>query len=152
MCKEKPSLRLGAKPPFRISLFKVRSSVSPPKKKKLRIIVPQPVPLDSLGLLTLSCWAPFHEISVRKDMSRIFIPQVNSLPQVGRRAEGDDAKNEKSSLLKCRQGEKSKETLIPAITYCQNLKSRKTKLCVSLVKQHLKTAHWGLDGCTAPHN
>jgi hypothetical protein len=44
-------------------------------EQKLRIIVPKPVPLDSLGSLTPSCWAPFHEISVRKKMSRIFIPQ-----------------------------------------------------------------------------
>jgi hypothetical protein len=35
--------------------------------------------------------------------------------------------------------------------HCENLKSRKAKLCVSLIKHHFKTAHWGLDGCTAPH-
>lgn len=85
-------------------------------EQKLRIIVPKPVPLDFLGSLTLSCWAPFHEISLRKDMSCIFIPQVRSLPQVSRRTKGDEGKNEKSSLLRCRQGEKSKETLISAIT------------------------------------
>jgi len=55
-------------------------------EQQLRIIVRKPVPLDPLGSLTLSCWAPFHEISVRKDMSCNFIPQVRSLPQESRRA------------------------------------------------------------------